>query len=304
MFLSSAFGPEGDKTLFHYTSTAGLEGILRTGSIWATNILYLNDRAEFHHAVNLVRERIRDYSEGSYTKLFFEFLFGSFGSLNGWGTDIAAQGSYVVSFSENVDQLSQWRAYARYGGYCIGIAPSLLKKQALEQGYRLEKCIYDEAEQKILISKLVDEFEQESIKLQDKLPIEDLRCFYKTLGGAPAFMTDLRTKFYAQVIALAPLLKDDSFSEEAEWRLVSDHAQAIEKDSIKFRADKHTLVPYLEFQLRRTNSDQLSLRTIVAGPSVHKNLNMTSSTFLCFKHDVVVEGGWVTSSSPYREWKD
>src|ERR1700723_3779531 len=32
--------------LFHYTSAGGLEGILKTQTLWATNALFLNDRWE------------------------------------------------------------------------------------------------------------------------------------------------------------------------------------------------------------------------------------------------------------------
>lgn len=36
--------------LYHYTSLSGLKGIVETGKIWATNILYLNDSEEFFNA--------------------------------------------------------------------------------------------------------------------------------------------------------------------------------------------------------------------------------------------------------------
>jgi hypothetical protein len=35
--------------LYHYTDQRGLLGILRSQSIWATHIRYLNDSSEYNH---------------------------------------------------------------------------------------------------------------------------------------------------------------------------------------------------------------------------------------------------------------
>ncbi len=41
--------------LYHYTSQKGLLGILDTGKLWMTDILYLNDSSEFSHTIDLVK---------------------------------------------------------------------------------------------------------------------------------------------------------------------------------------------------------------------------------------------------------
>jgi hypothetical protein len=40
----------------HYTTTAGLLGIVGREKLWATNIKFLNDEHELVHAVELVKE--------------------------------------------------------------------------------------------------------------------------------------------------------------------------------------------------------------------------------------------------------
>jgi hypothetical protein len=46
------------QTYGHYTTLAGLLGIVKTESIWATNIKFLNDEQEFLHALGLIKEII------------------------------------------------------------------------------------------------------------------------------------------------------------------------------------------------------------------------------------------------------
>ena len=48
------------KYLYHYTTQEGLLGIVASGSLWATDITYLNDAMEFGLPLGLIRERLSD----------------------------------------------------------------------------------------------------------------------------------------------------------------------------------------------------------------------------------------------------
>lgn len=52
------FSTKPSGTLYHYTSLTGLEGILSSGSLWATDIRYLNDAAEMRHTAEIIRIEI------------------------------------------------------------------------------------------------------------------------------------------------------------------------------------------------------------------------------------------------------
>ena len=41
--------------LYHYTSASGLKGIVESGTLWATDVLHLNDSSEISYAVELIR---------------------------------------------------------------------------------------------------------------------------------------------------------------------------------------------------------------------------------------------------------
>jgi hypothetical protein len=53
-FLPGAAAPP--ETLHHYTTAAGLIGILRSKSLWASDCRFLNDRSELVYGHNLVKD--------------------------------------------------------------------------------------------------------------------------------------------------------------------------------------------------------------------------------------------------------
>jgi len=44
--------------LYHYTGQDGLLGIITSGSLWATNISYMNDATEFELSLGLIRDSL------------------------------------------------------------------------------------------------------------------------------------------------------------------------------------------------------------------------------------------------------
>src|SRR5687768_2712440 len=49
------------KILYHYTSAAGLQGILDTRRMWATHARFLNDPSELDYGLQLVRQVVTNY---------------------------------------------------------------------------------------------------------------------------------------------------------------------------------------------------------------------------------------------------
>lgn len=56
--------------LYHYTTQAGLLGILGSKSIWCTNTLFLNDPTEFSHAIDLGKMLAGSLYENDFTESF------------------------------------------------------------------------------------------------------------------------------------------------------------------------------------------------------------------------------------------
>ena len=104
--------------LYHYTDWAGLEGIVRTGALWATHHAALNDREEIGYAKALLLEIANEHDRSGPTSP--RSMFEEAHRILRKADDIM-QGWCIVSLTEEADLLSQWRAYARQGrGFCIG----------------------------------------------------------------------------------------------------------------------------------------------------------------------------------------
>ena len=101
------------------------------------------------------------------------------------------------------------------------------------------------------------------------------------------------------ICKLAPIIKDESFMEEQEWRLVST-ATGGEKN-MAFREGVFSLIPYLNFKICDQNSKDC-LKRIVVGPSPHTDL-ATNSLSMFLKQNKLQKVEIVTSRIPFRNWK-
>lgn len=124
--------------LSHYTSQKGLLGILKTGKLWMTDILYLNDSSEFKHTLGLIkldlekREKqlppLRGFLSSTNTqeddiinktRYTFEKI-KTFCEGIGDITQERRFENFVFSLSHKEDDLSQWRSYCpKEGGFSI-----------------------------------------------------------------------------------------------------------------------------------------------------------------------------------------
>jgi hypothetical protein len=242
--LQSLWSQVPTTPLYHYTSPAGLIGIVETKRLWASSIQQLNDSTEFKHAASLVDhllDRHLRHERGPWNDLYGEQrevvpMFANFPI-------------FVGSLSEAEDKLSQWRAYCPTGGFSVGFAPEILKEQGKRQHFSLLKCEYDEGKQKAICEQLISE-----------------AC------SAVGEETDARERkrivvgeFVVPFVRAAPALKNPSFQEEQEWRLVGG---PFPKDhpSIRFRASRYAVIPYFEFALAQDGAI-LEIERVVVGPN-------------------------------------
>lgn len=131
--------------IYHYTSVDGLKGILNSSAVklWMTDSRFLNDKDEIRHGVNLVSSLIKKYHPNHHQSVseipsHAEFLAQIL-------REIEEKKFYSVSFSSEIEQLSQWLAYCpAQGGYAIGFDRELLKKhiEAIEGNYRIHPVNY------------------------------------------------------------------------------------------------------------------------------------------------------------------
>lgn len=111
-------------TLYHYTTVAGLKGIIESESIWFTDFRHLNDPSEIEHGIELCRDviRLRKPGKDGQVEMFLDGLadFMRLDNISMWLQ------YFIGSFSQASDDLGQWRAYGDNGrGVSVGFAPHL-----------------------------------------------------------------------------------------------------------------------------------------------------------------------------------
>jgi hypothetical protein len=193
---------------------------------------------------------------------------------------------FVSSFSEESDQLSQWRAYCLpHGGYAIGFrSKQIVNLKDSSATCWLVRCRYDIESQLTLIEQLftaVEEYAEENRRLdRDRVYRES----HKLLGRL--------------LPIVAPALKDPSFAEEQEWRLVRS-SESFDGSPL-FRSSRSMLVPYFEHRL--ADPDQpLPIEEIVIGPTPHPRLAVEAVNDL-FASQGLGKARVQNSTVPYRSW--
>jgi hypothetical protein len=118
--------------LYHYTSPAGLKGILETSSLWATDADFLNDAQELQFGRPQLCDALLTQAEslypgdrtpdGSAEWSRAAVMRSAVDHLRRVDAISRAQAeqAYVACFCDHDDLLSQWRDYGISGGYAIG----------------------------------------------------------------------------------------------------------------------------------------------------------------------------------------
>jgi hypothetical protein len=277
--------------LWHYTTYAAFQGILNSKKIWATEYRFLNDREELNHSKK-VTENLLD-EEPQYTGDLFpaqdilrkgvDMVFNT-GPLHQERLRIM-----VASFSEEADQLSQWRGYSGNStGVSIGLDLRGLRPPAsIETTVTFAPCVYKESVKRALLQAVFAQYRNSLQEWWDSIVGVAKRKSFQDVSHDPGFdhrvaaehakeLTDVlqraQTELRYDLMRIAPLLKNESFSEEREWRLVlpSDNIRSPTNYPIEFRPIRDALVPYIAYPLLMKNQDGPILCTdLILGPGSH-----------------------------------
>ena len=261
--------------IYHYTTIAGLQGILQSNSLWASAAYCLNDSSEIEYGCKLVLNELTRWQETnrgieSFAIDVLRGLENAF--LNPLSRLSRSATIYVACFCEDDNLLSQWRAYGQAGGYSIGFEVDrtwetmAFKSPSTFWDLRLAKVIYNDRIQRAQInSSLRRVFEP----LRDNLPGADL-------AGPERRRLLIEMILFTQELLLDDIVtfKNPAFREESERRLIArptlirtTEAEPSQEmvSSFKFRASRGSLIPYLELLPRDM---KIPLRSIRYGPSL------------------------------------
>jgi hypothetical protein len=155
--------------------------------------------------------------------------------------------------------------------------------------YGLVACVYDRTQQEELINQTIDSAIDLWKHRRDPMP-----------SGAKSrrpfrIFPPIALRLYS--CFLAPVLKNVSFSEEKEWRLI-----ALQNDARthKFRSGGSVLIPFIEIDLleKRNVSNSMPVSEIIVGPTAHPDLASLSIRMLIESHGL--KAHTKVSTIPFR----
>jgi hypothetical protein len=264
-------------TLYHYTTGTGMLGIVKSKTIWATNIHSMNDANEFKLALQITRSLLKEETDKDYTSAI-ELIASRLEGIEGISICTA-------SFSEEPDELSQWRAYTGDYGFSIGFQTDILSIMAEEQGFFLAPCIYEYKKQITIIKEILNPY-MEMLRYTDHLDSDNRS-------------REQVNNFIKHLVIYGPMLKHETFKEEHEWRLISYPLRAGH-EQMEYRSGKSMITPHFCFKLCHDNKP-IKLHQIVVGPTPHSKQAMNSVTGLCIKYEIKY-GSIGYTKTPYRNW--
>jgi Protein of unknown function (DUF2971) len=313
--------------LYHYTDWNGLHGIVKTQTIWASNIRFLNDQTELLLAkeplTRLFLPKARELAaELVKRKQASNVEIERFGGLEGMSVDLT--GKYIDSVYEVTGDdfyivslcgvpsnehtrvnglLSQWRGYGSGGGFAIVFATkeleNLLEVEAKTFAYGaslIGDVIYSDDE-KMFVSDFLPHF--------DDFAEFGVAMLRSTLLDEPQ---PEGSKAMTATFMCMTRFKHLGFKEEKEVRIVASPIQHTPKivkhyeerkasllppKQIKFRNGRTVPVPYIE--LFGTGQTKLPIEKIIVGPSANKELAAIAVRKLVANTDIEV----VVSDIPY-----
>jgi len=283
--------------LYHYTTFSKFIDIFRSKSIWSTDLRYLNDKNEYRDAIKTMTQIAIEFSSAETKSKYaasgvWEHIENFIGriiiSANN-PSDWTNWQVYTVSFSEDGDDLSQWRAYARPSGVAVGLDRKSLVDIAHLQNFWLEKCIYREKEKKKIIRHLIEKN-------------VDILSSFKEVNQSPFdFADSLYKSMMWEFAKFACVFKDDAFESEKEWRLIGQTDGNV--GELLFHATGTLIIPHRPISFvpeKAERRSRVKVSEVVIGPSNEPGLNGLAALRLVLNAGFGAPGIRQTRA-PYRE---
>ena len=263
---------EGNE-LYHYTSAAGIMGIIEFNKFWVSRSNFLNDESELNYIYEVIervcKKNINDFK--AYNQLL-ETIQRKRESEDYYYESLEnrmKKGYYILSFSTRKDSITLWSEYSNFRGYSMAFDYKLLIERILTQNPGLAcwhgQVIYDTEE-------------------QDHLIIEALLNTRRNHSKSNLNNRDFERwaeDFMKICTIYSMFFKKECFKEECEYRIVflACH-ETCEKDYLKmnFREKEGILIPYIEIDV--TNNEQLlPMLSLIVAPKNSMNLGVRGITY-------------------------
>lgn len=249
----------GIESLYHYTKSNGINGIIHTNCFWATKSDFLNDPKEFSYIQNIISSTCEELivDEG-LRNMFLEDVLEESEIISGGNKDY-----FVLSFSMCRDSITMWSEFGNRTGYNIGLNSKEIITRIGENNtidYH-GSVIYNPAEQERMVKRIITIGIPEEMNLSFNKILE--------MGAADRNNSIYKRackKFQKMTAVYAMFFKNEAFREEQEYRFIFKK----EKDTeVLFREKDGFMIPYIQIQLSKA---LLPIIEIVVAPQNHIDL--------------------------------
>lgn len=195
--------------IYHYTDYDGLKGIIEKKRLRYTDYRYLNDPTELKYSHKIIKDKLLNSKLNReiihYVSRFFD------------ETDYLAN-IYLCCFSLTIEKLALWRYYANNGsGFAITFNSKFLSEQKVAtyvDSPVFANVIYEKSN--------VDEIVESFINIcTDALRQPAAQHERDTI------IKELTFELIVDFFSISPFIKDDSFKDEREARLVRIEGELI-----------------------------------------------------------------------------
>lgn len=299
--------------LYHYTTAAGLSGILESKSLWATHAAFMNDEEEisgFYDRVfpEILRPVFIEYCEGVKTFPKFQEHQGNapfelyceeqFKKLIHTIRENALgfHDHYITSLSATTDAwerehglLSQWRAYGQDGGYALVLDTDQLDKIISEEltPYKEEKYLW--ADVQYGLNEHLRTSDTDTNQWIEQLEVAAAKYFRSGSAEDAGELSEPLTM-------LSSFFKHRGFAEEREVRLVLNllgpkleshpKLQPVRQHPVKTTVREGATVPFVELCVREADGvrQHLPIKRIIVGPHRDKDDRKRAVQLLLKQH--------------------
>jgi len=259
--------------LWHYTTGDGLIKIIQTGSLFSTQISCANDTSEFSYA----RDNILAAFKRKRSTIGNQDAFALLNYIDAYSfPDTSTSEWFITCFSENRDDLSQWRAYGSgENGYSIGFNISAMMPKIISNKCSLVPVHYDLTTH---------------TRLADAVAHATLQFFvqgWESRRSSGITMDQWALSFKAawidEMTYLVPPMKHPGFAPECEWRIIH-RLQTEDVDQMVYLQKQTLMSRHLPLKYgpadASANSGLLPLNEIIVGPGRRKEVSRISVTDL------------------------
>ena len=248
--------------LYHYTTAAGLLGILGEQALWATDCEFLNDSSEVSYGLRLADSTLKELilNGESRQALRKQILADRMRFRPGIKP-------FAICFCKRGDLLSQWHGYAGGAGYAIGLSGAGVAAATSDTNTVLCPIEYEENRQREII---VAQFEAAAIA------VEEVTSDCQSPEETGIVICTMSSLMLHRAAILASMFKDPVFRGEEEWRVVRHCSWDQHGEDVQFRVRDAVIVPYLSVKLRNPQTGLLPIVQVVLGPTVDERLGRRS----------------------------